>query len=182
MLSITSLRYNAFRREWERGNTKKNKQEGERSEQLWMMMANGRMDILTHHRRIKSLPLAWQLLLTNSGRTLAQLSVEFAMRNHLSWAQPQFCFLRALRLPKKKKKRSTIPSCPSHFCVQSQTPTRSLLVLAFNENSILLQPVHLADQTDIAHDDRSHTHNFAIKTLYSTPPFSILFRFQFARL
>jgi hypothetical protein len=34
--------------------------------QLWMMMANGRTDILTHHRRIKSFSLAWQRLLTNS--------------------------------------------------------------------------------------------------------------------
>jgi hypothetical protein len=44
-----------------------------------MMMANGRTDILTHHRRIKSFSLAWQRLLTNSGQHLLNFSMEFAI-------------------------------------------------------------------------------------------------------
>ena len=51
----------------------------ERREQLWMMMANGRTDILTHHRRIKSFLLAWQRATHKLGWALAQLSMELAI-------------------------------------------------------------------------------------------------------
>lgn len=48
-----------------------------------MMMANGRTDILTHHRRIKSFSLAWQRLLTNSGQHL--LNFRWSLQSvHLS--------------------------------------------------------------------------------------------------